>query len=112
MLRATLYVPGRTQMETVGLYKNPWLCTTLRIRSPKQRFIRTFVSRQHCPVQRKGGGISKGGTLVHLFGSVPLAEHLYYQFVMIVPDNTKQALTIKREKYRKVRIKPAAKSSL
>ena len=31
---------------------------------------------------------------------------------MIVPDNTKQALTIKREKYRKVRIKPAAKSSL
>ena len=61
MLRATLYVPGRTQMETVGLYKNPWLCTTLRIRSPKQRFIRTFVSRPHFPAQRKGGGISKGG---------------------------------------------------
>ena len=32
-----------------------------RIRSPKQRFIRTFVSRQHFPAQRKGGGISKGG---------------------------------------------------
>ena len=35
----------------------------LRFRSTKQRFIRTFVSRQHCPVQRKGGGISKGGNL-------------------------------------------------
>ena len=32
-----------------------------RIRSPKQRFIRSFVSRQHFPAQRKGGGISKGG---------------------------------------------------
>ena len=34
-----------------------------RIRSPKQRFIRSFVSRQHFPAQRKGGGISKGGNL-------------------------------------------------
>ena len=43
----------------------------LCIRSPKQRFIRTFVSRPHFPAQRKGGGISKeGNPPVHLFGSV------------------------------------------
>ena len=35
----------------------------LCIRSPNQRFIRSFVSRQHFPAQRKGGGISKGGNL-------------------------------------------------
>ena len=32
-----------------------------RVYLPKQRFIRSFVSRQHFPAQRKGGGISKGG---------------------------------------------------
>ena len=45
-----------------------------RVYLPKQRFIRTFVSRQYFPAQRKGGGISKGGTLVYLFGSVPKAR--------------------------------------
>ena len=42
----------------------------LRFRSPKQRFIRTFVSRQHFRLKEKEEGFPKGGTLVHLFGSV------------------------------------------
>ena len=41
-----------------------------RIRSPKQRFIRTFVSRQYFRLKEKEEGFPKGGTLVHLFGSV------------------------------------------
>ena len=43
----------------------------LRFRSPKQRFIRTFVSRQYFRHKEKEEGFPKGGTLVHLFGSVP-----------------------------------------
>ena len=42
----------------------------LRFRSPKQRFIRSYVSRQNYWLKRKEEGFPKGGPLVHLFGSV------------------------------------------
>ena len=72
MLTAAGYVQGGTQMETVGLYENPWLCMNRRIRSSNQRFIRSFVSRQHFPALRKGGGISKRGK--HWFTSLAPCE--------------------------------------
>ena len=46
----------------------------LRFRSPNQRFIRSFVSRQHVRLKEKEEGFLQGGTLVHLFGSVPEAR--------------------------------------
>ena len=54
---------GQNIYVTCKFIRNQVLHMYLRIRSPKQRFIRSYVSRQHCPVQRKGGGISKGGNL-------------------------------------------------
>ena len=63
MLTAAGYVPGRTQMETVGLYENPWLCMNRRIRSPNQSGIRSFVSRQHFRLKEKEEGFPKGGNL-------------------------------------------------
>ena len=42
----------------------------LCIRSPKQRYILSHVSRQHFRLKEKEEGFPKGGTLVHLFGSV------------------------------------------
>ena len=71
-----------------------------RVYLPKQRFIRTFVSRQYFPAQRKGGGISKMGTLVHLFGSVRSTQFI------------KPGAHYQESKIPEVRIKSAAKSSL
>ena len=45
-----------------------------RVYLPKQRFIRSFVSRQHYWLKEKEEGFPKGGTWVHLFGSVPKAR--------------------------------------
>ena len=52
------YVPGRTYMN-------------FRVYLPNQRFIRSYVSRQHFRLKEKEEGFPKGGTWVHLFGSVP-----------------------------------------
>ena len=61
-------------MKAVGLYENLWLHTNLRIRLPNQRDIRSFFSRQHFRHKEEEEGFPKGGTLVHLFGSVPKAR--------------------------------------
>ena len=47
----------------------------LRILSPKAEVHTHFCQPSALSAQRKGGGISqKGGTWVHLFGSVPEAR--------------------------------------
>ena len=43
----------------------------LRFRSPKQRNILSYVSRQHFRLKENEEGFPKGGNWVHLFGSVP-----------------------------------------
>ena len=46
----------------------------LRFRSPNQSGIRSFISRSTFGSKEKEEGFPKGGTLVHLFGSVPKAR--------------------------------------
>ena len=76
-----------------------------RFRSPKQRYIRSYVSRQHFRHKEKEEGFPKGGTWVHLFGSVPEARPAQNQRLgktnrirTDYPDNnTSLSITAKRK---------------